>query len=369
MDAVVAGHICLDITPRIAGAARSLQSILVPGSVVLVNGSTLSTGGPVANTGGAMHALGCRVELAGKVGDDLYGRALLGLLATKSLDGGMTVVPGESTSFSVVLAAPGHDRLFLHDPGANDTFTADNVPWARVRASRLFHFGYPPVMRRMYESGGDELVRLLRAARETGATVSMDMAMPDPSAASGRAPWAAILQRALGLVDVFAPSLDELLYMIDPAAFERLGAMGGERSDHVTPELLGSMAQKLIEWGAGVVLIKCGVRGAYLRSASRSRLAGAGRALSPLAEKWADLELKQSSFRADGFVNATGAGDACIAGFLSALLDGSGAAESLELACAAGALSTQASDCCSALRPLAEIQRVVRNGWARNASW
>ena len=47
-------------------------------------------------------------------------------------DAALTVVPGEGTSYSIVLAPPGIDRVFLHHPGANDTFCADDVNYALV---------------------------------------------------------------------------------------------------------------------------------------------------------------------------------------------------------------------------------------------
>ena len=93
----------------------------------------------------------------------------------------------DSTSYSIVLAPPGIDRIFLHDPGANDSFCADDIPDRLLEGAALFHFGYPPIMRRMYEEDGAELVRLLSRVREKGAAVSLDLAAVDPESDAGKA--------------------------------------------------------------------------------------------------------------------------------------------------------------------------------------
>jgi len=41
-----------------------------------------------------------------------------------------------------------------------------------LRNARLFHFGYPPLMRLMFENHGAQLAELYRRARETGVTTS-----------------------------------------------------------------------------------------------------------------------------------------------------------------------------------------------------
>src|SRR5690606_16738276 len=140
---------------------------------------------------------------------------------------GMIVVPGEATSYTVVLSPPGQDRIFLHAPGANNTFSAEDVPYERVPAGGIFHFGYPPLMARMYEDGGEGLASIFHRVKEAGAVTSLDMAMPDPKSPSGRADWRAILPRVLPHVDIFLPSVEEMLLMLRPAVFEELSRRAG----------------------------------------------------------------------------------------------------------------------------------------------
>ena len=51
-DAVVAGHICLDVIPDLSGSpAETFQRAFAPGRLVEVGPIAFSTGGPVTNTG------------------------------------------------------------------------------------------------------------------------------------------------------------------------------------------------------------------------------------------------------------------------------------------------------------------------------
>ena len=79
-EAVVAGHICLDIIPQIVRREGGLKALLAPGKLVDVGPATLSTGGAVSNTGLALHRLGLPTRLMGKIGDDGLGQTILELL-------------------------------------------------------------------------------------------------------------------------------------------------------------------------------------------------------------------------------------------------------------------------------------------------
>src|SRR6185503_4762577 len=127
------------------------------------------------------------------------------------LAAGMSIVPGEASSYTVILNPPNVDRIFLHCPGANDTFGAGDVNYELLCQANLFHFGYPPLMKRLYQNDGAELIRMFKQAKATGVTTSLDMAMPDPTSPSGQANWPAILKAVLPAVDLFVPSIEEIL--------------------------------------------------------------------------------------------------------------------------------------------------------------
>ena len=197
-DVVVAGHICLDLTPMFRETgARSLGQIIVPGALTVVGECVISTGGPVANTGLALRRMGVKSTLMGKVGTDSFGRAVIEVLQAHGGADGIIQVPGEVTAYTIVIAPPGIDRSFLHNPGANSTFSADDVNYEALDAAGLFHLGYPPLMARLFADEGDELVAIFQRARRRGVTTSLDTSLPDPESPSGRVDWDAVLRKVL----------------------------------------------------------------------------------------------------------------------------------------------------------------------------
>uniref|UniRef100_UPI002BD35368 carbohydrate kinase family protein n=1 Tax=Aggregatilinea sp. TaxID=2806333 RepID=UPI002BD35368 len=296
VEAVVAGHICLDIIPQIP--ATDLKSFFAPGSLAEIGPALLATGGSVSNTGRNLHRLGIATSLMGKVGDDPFGQIILRLIREDdpALAEDMIVAPGETSSYTVVISPPRTDRFFMHCAGANHTFGVEDVPYDRLHDVRLFHFGYPPFMRQMYINEGAGLVEMVRRVKETDTITSLDMALPDPSGPSGQVNWPLVLERALPYVDVFLPSVDELWFMLNGTMLKP-----GEWSDAVVSDL----AQRVLDLGARVVVIKMGDRGLYLRTGPEGApfLNGDG---------WRSRELWAPCFRPEPLVGTTGSGDATI---------------------------------------------------------
>lgn len=368
-DIVVAGHICLDMIPAFEAAEVSLSTLLVPGKLVNVGPLTTATGGPVSNTGLALHRLGFRVRLMGKVGDDVAGRAILELVRQldAALAEGMIVTKESPSSYTVVLSPAGVDRIFLHCPGANDTFGADDVDYTKLDDARLFHFGYPPLMRRMYADGGGELSTLLRRVKERGVTTSLDMARPDPASEAGRADWRTILSRSLPHVDVFLPSFDETLFMLDRPRFDDLERQSpdGDLNSSAGGPLLRALADELIGMGAAIVGIKLGTQGLYLRTTKDpARLASAGRCSPAQVDDWSDRELLAPCFAVD-VVGTTGSGDSTIAGFLGGLLKALPPEETMTAAVAVGACNVEKADATSGIPHWSAVQKRLNAAWAR----
>ncbi len=227
--AVVAGHICLDIFPGLEHLSPSgFGKLFEAGQLLIVGPAAISTGGPVSNTGLALHTLGISMRLMGKVGADIFGHVIREIIKSYAPDlaTGMVVDLHVNTSYTVILSFPGEDRTFIHHPGANDTYGVEDINYNLVAQADLFHFGYPPVMRRMYSEGGQELAEVFRRAKMTSLThsplTSLDMTFPDPGTPGGQADWRLILKRALPHVDIFLPSLEELLYMLHREQFDEL---------------------------------------------------------------------------------------------------------------------------------------------------
>lgn len=366
-QAVVAGHVCLDIIPELESPSDdSLETLLVPGHLTIVGPALLATGGAVSNTGLALDRLGIETHLMGKVGDDVFGRAVLTLIGEHApgLADGMIVDGTTSTSYSIVLSPPGVDRIFLHSPGANDTFDAEDVDYELVAAASLFHFGYPPVMRRMFQDDGAQLEETFRRAKLEGVTTSLDMALPDPEAEAGRVDWLAVLGRVLPYVDLFLPSFEEILYMLRRKTYEesRQRSSGADLAGHVTPALVSDVGEELLDLGATVVGLKLGDRGLYVRTGGVARIKRLGQACPTDVGVWADKELWVPCFQVD-VVGTTGAGDATVAGFLTGLLRDLSPEAAATAAVAVGACNVEAADALSGVRSWEETMSRVAAGW------
>lgn len=353
MKVVVAGHLCLDIIPAFGEAGIALE----PGRLAEVGAATLACGGGVANVGQALLKLGVEATLMGKVGDDAFGRIVEARLAEAGPASarGLRRAPGESTSYTVVLNPPGTDRMFLHHAGCNDTFSAEDIDFTAVAAADLFYFGYPPLMKRLYEDGGEAFAALLTRVKALGLTTVLDMAMPDPRADSGRLDWRAFLKRVLPHVDVFMPSLGELSFM--------LGEATPAASD---APALRRLAETLLEMGARIVGLKLGEHGLYLRSGRLGAAEQFGRAAPANLGAWSERELWSPVFEVT-VKGTTGAGDATIAGFIAALSRGEPPERSLSLANAVGATSVEAVDSVSGLCSWEALLARLAAGWPRAA--
>ena len=102
------------------------------------------------------------------------------------------------------------------------------------------------------------------------------------------------------------------------------------------------LADKLLSYGAKVILIKCGTPGIYFRTAAKEQLLKIGGGIGEeIAETWAVKEA------------------------LSAILEGKSWEDALHLATATGALCVQTYDALSGIIPLDEVQKKIAAGWEK----
>ena len=361
---ISAGHICLDITPVFPKTVmgQNLQDILQPGKLLHVSEADIHTGGSVANTGLALKKLGNDVKLLGKIGKDPFGNMVKEILSAYGTSG-LIEDENTSTSYSVVLAVPGFDRIFLHNPGANDTFTNADIPESVLEEAVLFHFGYPPLMKQMYADNGRELISIFRRVKEHGIATSLDFAAIDPHSEAARAGWKQILIKLLPHVDFFVPSYEELCFMLDEERYNRLN-QGGDMTENLDVEREAlPLADELIQMGCRAVLIKCGVSGMVYKTADAGAIKEIGNRLTLDVNAWAERKGIQPCFRADHVRSGTGAGDTSIAAFLTAVMRGYDPSECAAFAAAEGACCVTAYDALSGLLPMEELDRRIRSGW------
>jgi sugar/nucleoside kinase (ribokinase family) len=88
MDAIVVGHVCIDLTPglQMHQPVESVSALMRPGALVDVAGLTVSPGGAVSNTGLGLARMGMDVGLIGRVGADPLAAMLRRELAEATVD-------------------------------------------------------------------------------------------------------------------------------------------------------------------------------------------------------------------------------------------------------------------------------------------
>ncbi|MDO8585955.1 MAG: carbohydrate kinase family protein [Armatimonadota bacterium] len=384
VDVAAAGHICLDIIPKFPdGAGKTIEEIMRPGKLVNVEAAAISTGGPVSNTGIGLSILGMDVEFITQVGDDYFGEAIISRLQKIGHSEGVRIAKGQHSSYTIAIAPPGIDRIFLHNPGTNNTFTSDSFDIEPVRKARIFHLGYPPLMRGLYANGGEELTKTFKKAKEAGATTSLDMSLPDPASESGRVQWDSILQNTLPYVDIFLPSIEEGMFFTQPDRYLDMRQKNGGKEilDLLNGDDYTELAEKFLEYGSRMVALKSAHRGWYLRTGSKEKLAGIGPAQPGDIDSWANRELWCPAFHVEKIASATGSGDSSIAGFLSAYLRGERIERCLQFANCVGSQNIRQLDALSGIKTWDEtVAMVAANleqnkldpetpGWEWDASW
>jgi sugar/nucleoside kinase (ribokinase family) len=279
----VVGHLCVDIRPEL-----SHPPSLEPGTLRQVGPVTIALGGAVANTGRVLAVLGTPVVGWAAVGTDDLG-TIIGSHLDRIPDfefRPQTVAAG--TSYTIVLEPPQQDRAFWNYPGSNAELDLSAVTLDDVD---LLHFGYPSLM--------------------PGVWV-------DERSDAGGVDWPDFLRRILPVTDILSPSYDDLACVFDlPEAFDADAANG----------LVG----RLLEAGAGMVMVTGGVDGLLLGVGPAGRLGRLARCGLRPAD-WAEVRLRVPAQALSQVSTTTGAGDAATAGLLVGLRSGLGPRTAVELA-------------------------------------
>jgi sugar/nucleoside kinase (ribokinase family) len=360
IDVIAAGHVCLDIIPGFDHERRyTIEDVFSPGKIVDVRAVAISTGGPVSNTGIGLVKLGNKVTFIARIGDDEFGRLTLEGLKQWADVEGISISEGEHSSYTVALAPPGIDRIFFHYPGTNHTFSADDVNPDLCARARLFHLGYPPLMRTLYENDGEQLAEVFRRAKDKGVTTSLDMALPDPRSEAGQLNWQVILKKLLPYVDIFHPSAEEGLFMAQRDKWEQLRSKGGDLLDHLSGPDYSELSSLLLSWGSSLVTLKSGHRGFYLRTGDKSAVESIGSASPSDSGTWANRELWSPAYVVDPIASATGSGDSSLAGFTTAYLRGETPERCVAAGNALGYQNLQALDAVTGIQDWETTEKIM----------
>jgi len=273
LDVVVAGLALADVI------GRPIQFNKPPkrGTLQLIDSVTLTTGGNVSNVGIDLARLGFRVGAITRVGNDSIGRFVVQHYRAHGIDTEGVIVDAKAqTSATIVGVDASGERTFLHTRGCMRNFRVHDIlsRIPLIRKAPIFAIGYLGLLPETEK----EFKRLFRTLKqETSVKILLD------TAASPRV-TAKELRGFLPYVDYFIPSYEEAV------------AVTGRKS----PE---SIVETLLEAGAPhVVGVKLAERGCYISDGRHGRIVKAKRVKK--------------------VVDATGAGDAFVAGFIAATLRG-----------------------------------------------
>jgi sugar/nucleoside kinase (ribokinase family) len=303
LDVIVAGIALTDII----GRPVDLKNLPKRGALKLIDSITLTTGGNVSNVGIDLAKLGFNVGAITRVGNDSLGRYVTQHYRTFGIDTeGVIIDARAQTSATIVNVDRTGERTFLHTRGCMKNFRSADVlsRLALLQKARMLAIGYLGLLPETEKDFG----RLFRTLKEkTSLKILLD------SAASPRVTPRA-LRSFLPYVDFFVPSYEEAMLM----------------SGRSTPE---SIVEFLRRSGAPhVVGVKLGAQGCYLSDGHRAAY------------------VKAQKVRR--VVDATGAGDAFVAGFIAGTLKGMDVFESARVANAVAASCVSAVGASTAIREL-----------------
>jgi sugar/nucleoside kinase (ribokinase family) len=286
--------------------ARPVDEWPERGRLSLVGEMGIGIGGCASNAGIDLAKLGARVVVVGRVGKDGFGDVVRATLQSAGIDtSGIVVDPRVGTSGTMVMVHSDGERSFIHYPGANGRVKPEDMSDEILKRAKIVFIAGTNVMPGF---DGEPAARVLRRAREAGATTCLDTVWD----ATGR--WMEIVAPMLPYADMFLPSLAEAAEIVKETDPPRI-------------------AEKLMAHGIKIVGLKMGEHGCYLRTA--------------------DEELRLPAFQVDS-IDGTGSGDAFAAGFLRGYLEGWPLEQVGRFANASGALCTTAMGTTAGVRSFEE---------------
>ena len=135
----------------------------------------------------------------------------------------------------------------------------------------------------------------------------------------------------------------------------------------IKPEDIKPLADTVIEYGAKVLLLKCGAPGLYYKTASEKEMTELAEITGLNPKVWGDKEGFEASFRPSKVVSGTGAGDTTIAAFLTSMLKGDSLEDAVRLAAAEGASCVEDYGALGGIKSLDELRTKIAAGWEKNS--
>lgn len=267
-DVVCLGILVADVV------AKPVDRYPERGQLVLTERMETHIGGCAANTAVGLAKLGASVKVVGKVGNDALGDFLRKALSQSGVDVSDIIVDASvGTSATMVMVHRDGERSFIHYAGANGALRLNEFDIERIARAKVLDVAGTFVMPGF---DGEPTAELLRMAKERGMTTCLDTVFD----ATGR--WMKLLAPCLPFIDYFIPSYEEARHLTKQEDPRRI-------------------CDVFLEHGVKVAGVKLGENGCYITDGIESYHIPA-------------FEVTP--------VDATGAGDAFMAGFIMGILKG-----------------------------------------------
>ncbi|MFD5910596.1 sugar kinase [Streptomyces massasporeus] len=268
--------------PEVVTFGETMAALRARGPLKLGGDLGLSVAGAESNVAIGLARLGHRVRWAGRVGADELGELVLRTLRAEGVDTGHAVTDDTGRPTGLLLTEPRLGTLtrvsYYRAGSAGSALTPDDVLRALDPGSRILHLtGITPALS---ATAAEAALTAAKAAHATGITVCLDVNHRSRLWSTDRA--RTVLRPMLAHTDLLIASEDELPQVL-------------ERPDAPEPDAVHS----LLAAGVTEVVVKRGARGATVFTAD---------ATSDRAARQVEA------------VDLVGAGDAFVAGYLSALL-------------------------------------------------
>lgn len=293
-----------DAAPEVLTFGETMLALRGSGPLRLGGSMEVSVAGAESNVAIGLARLGHAVRWAGAVGEDEAGELVLRTLRAEGVDVRGASLDDGGAPTGLMLAEPRLPEVtrvhYYRAGSAGSRLKACSVERAFTAAPpRILHLtGITPALSRSARSA---CTLALRLAAEHSALVCLDVNFRSRLWSSGEA--AEVLRAWAPSVDVLIASDDELPLCLPE------GAPGDQ----------AVQAKELLALGVGEVVVKLGAAGATAHTDDGSVLHAPARAVRA--------------------VDTVGAGDAFVAGYLSALLDGVTAEARLDRAVTTGAFA------------------------------
>ena len=307
MDVLSLGIYVVDVL------GRPIDQFPEKGKLALFDELEIHTGGCANNTALVLSRLGIHAGAMGKIGTDAFGDLILQTLKDNDVNvTGMRQDADVSTSFTFVAIASDGERTFYHYIGANGELCEADLNWELIKTTKILHIAGALVMPSF---DGAPMANVLREAKRLGITTSLDTAYD----ATGK--WMETLEPCLHHVDIFMPSIVEARYLTGMSECREIA------------QFLRNI------YNIQTIAIKMGENGSYVSTP--------------------ETELSVPAYPVN-VVDATGAGDAYVAGFLAGTLMDWDLQATAELAAATGAACVTAIGTTAGIQNLEETLKISR---------